>query len=128
MHLRIPPPTFELLRAEILEASEGRARCRFVASESMTNPIGVVQGGILAAMLDDTMGPAMMAYGRPFTTVDLHVNYLGSAHAEEPLVGEAEVVKVGRSQAYVEAGLRRESDGRLVARASQVALFLDEKT
>ncbi|QHG64528.2 PaaI family thioesterase [Pseudomonas putida] len=34
---------------------------RFHASESFTNPLGKVQGGMLAAMLDDCMGPAIYA-------------------------------------------------------------------
>ena len=38
---------------------------------------------------------------------------------------EAVVVKHGRSQAYVEATLTRESGGEIVARATAVNLFLD---
>ena len=35
---------------------------------SFSNPIGVVQGGFLAAMLDDTLGPALAPTSSPHLT------------------------------------------------------------
>jgi acyl-coenzyme A thioesterase 13 len=125
--LRLPPPTFEYLNGEVLDEAPGRFRCRFRPTEEMTNPWGAVQGGILAAFFDDTMGPAVVsvASGRGFTTVSLNLSYLRSAKPGEPVVCEAVVVKHGRTQAYVEASLTRESDGSLLARATAVQLFLE---
>lgn len=125
--MRLPPPTFEYLNGEVLEKAPGRFRCRFLPTEEMTNPWGAVQGGILAAFFDDTMGPAVVsvADGRGFTTVSLNVSYLRAARPGEPVVCEAVVVKHGRTQAYVEASLTRESDEALLARATAVQLFLD---
>ncbi len=124
---RLPPPTFEYLNGEVLEQLPGRVRCLFRPTEEMTNPWGAVQGGILAAFFDDTMGPAVVsvASGRGFTTVSLNLSYLRAAKPGEPVVCEAVVVKHGRTQAYVEASLTRESDGALLARATAVQLFLD---
>ena len=128
--MKLPPPTFEYLNGELLEQAPGRVRCRFRPTEEMTNPLGAVQGGILAAFFDDTMGPAVVsvADGRGFTTVSLNVSYLRSVRPGEPVVCEAVVVKHGRTQAYVEASLARESDGALLARATAVQLFLDPAT
>ncbi|MFN7985943.1 MAG: PaaI family thioesterase [Thermoanaerobaculia bacterium] len=127
MKPQVPPPTYEFLNAETIEESPGRVRCRFRPTEAMTNPWGAVQGGILAAFFDDTMGPAVfsIAEGRGFTTVSLNVSYLRASRPGEPVVCEAEVVKHGRTQAYVEASLTREADGALLARASAVQLFLE---
>ena len=127
MSPRLPPPTFEYLNGEVLEQTPGTVRCRFRPTEEMTNPWGAVQGGILAAFFDDTMGPAVVsvASGRGFTTVSLNVSYLRAARPGEPVVCEATVVKHGRTQAYVEAALTRESDGTLLARATAVNLFLE---
>ncbi len=128
--MKLPPPTFEYLNGEMLEQTPGRVRCRFRPTEEMTNPLGAVQGGILAAFFDDTMGPAVVsiAGGRGFTTVSLNVSYLRATKPGEPVVCEAVVVKHGRTQAYVEASLARESDGALLARATAVQLFLDPAT
>lgn len=38
-----------------------KAYVEFDASTSLTNPIGTIQGGMLSAMLDDCMGPAVYA-------------------------------------------------------------------
>lgn len=124
---RLPPPTFEYLNGEVLEQAPGKVRCLFRPTEEMTNPWGAVQGGILAAFFDDTMGPAVVsiANGRGFTTVSLNVTYLRATRPGEPVVCEATVVKHGRTQAYAEATLTRESDGELLARATSVNLFLE---
>ena len=123
--LRLPPPTFQLLGAELLEAAEGRARVRFVPGHDTTNPAGLVQGGILAACLDDVMGPAVFSLGRDgfFVTVSMTVSFLGKAEPGRPLVGEATVVRAGRRHLFVEARLVRESDGAEVARASATSLL-----
>jgi len=125
--MRLPPPTFEYLNGELVEQAPGHVRCRFRPTEEMTNPLGAVQGGILAAFFDDTIGPAVVsvANGRGFTTVSLNVTYLRAAKPGEPVVCEATVVKHGRTQAYAEATLTRESDGALLARATSVNLFLE---
>jgi len=81
-----------------------------------------VQGGFLAAMLDDTMGPAMFIYseGRLFTpTIELHVSFLSPARAG-PLYGEGQVVQAGKSVAFLEGKLM-DLSGVVVARATASA-------
>ena len=82
--LCIPPPTFQLLGAELLEAAGGRARVRFVPGHDTTNPAGLLQGGILAACLDDVMGPAVFSLGREgfFVTVSMKNGILKCSPAE----------------------------------------------
>lgn len=123
--LRIPPPTFQLLGAEILEAADGRARVRFVPGHDTTNPAGLVQGGMLAACLDDVMGPAVFSLGREvfFVTVSMTVSFLGKAEPGHALLGEATVVRAGRRHLSIEARLVRESDGAEVARATATSLL-----
>lgn len=123
--LRIPPPTYQLLGAELLEAAEGRARVRFVPGPETANPAGLVQGGILVACLDDAMGPAVFSLGREgfFVTVSMSVSFLGKALPANALVGEATVVRAGRRHLLVEARLVRETDGAEVARASATSLL-----
>jgi len=54
-----PPPAAQLLGWKVLEAEpvSGRIRVQFEATAAFTNPLGKVQGGFLAAMLDETLGP-----------------------------------------------------------------------
>ncbi len=76
-----PPPAAELLGWRLVEADpdEGTIEVAFTATEQFLNPAGTVQGGFLAAMLDDTLGPAVMATlgdGEWAPTTDLHVQFL----------------------------------------------------
>ncbi|WP_140725864.1 MULTISPECIES: PaaI family thioesterase [Gammaproteobacteria] len=54
----------------------------FDATASFTNPLGHIQGGILSAMLDDTMGPAVyatMPINRMALTVESKTNFVNPA-------------------------------------------------
>ena len=55
------PPSARLLgwTLRAIDPAAGTIEVGFTADERFTNPAGTVQGGILAAMLDDTQGPAL---------------------------------------------------------------------
>ena len=115
------PPCAELLGWQVVDArpADGWIRIAFEARREFTNPAGFVQGGFLAAMLDDTMGPAVFAHteGRLYCpTIDLHVSFLSPAKPGR-LYGEGQVVQLGRSIGFIEGKLMTE-DGTLVARAT----------
>ena len=100
-------------------------RVQFTARPEFTNPVGDVQGGFLAAMLDDTMGPAIVSTleaGEFAPTLEMKINYLKAARPGV-LVGEAHVVKRGRAVAFAAGELRDES-GDLVATATATALIV----
>jgi uncharacterized protein (TIGR00369 family) len=78
------PPSAKLLGWHLLDArpKEGWIKVGFDGNAEFCNPAGFVQGGLLAAMLDDTMGPAvlMMTEGKLYTTtIGLTVNFLAPA-------------------------------------------------
>ena len=118
------PPCAELLGWELVEArpADGWIRMRFEGRQEFTNPAGFIQGGFLAAMLDDTMGPAMFVYseGRFFTpTIEMHVSFLAPARPG-PLYGEGQVLQAGKSIAFLEGKLM-DLDGTVIARATASA-------
>ena len=119
-----PPPAAELLGWKLVEVDpdEGRIEVAFTASEQFLNPAGTVQGGFLAAMLDDTLGPALVATlgdGEWAPTTDLHVQFLRPA-APGALRGSGRVIRRGRDVAFL-AGELRDADGELVATATATA-------
>src|SRR5207237_10315546 len=65
------PPSSRLLGWHVLDArpKDGWIRIGFDGKRDFCNPAGFVQGGILSAMLDDTMGPAVltMTSGKLYT-------------------------------------------------------------
>ncbi len=77
-------------------------------------------------MLDDCLGPAawIMTGGERHTaTVDMSVSFLAPARPG-PLFGEGQVLKLGRTIAFLEARLFGADEG-LVAQATSTARLVD---
>jgi uncharacterized protein (TIGR00369 family) len=86
------------------------------------NPAGVIQGGLLAGMLDDTLGPALVATlseGEWAPTTDLHVQVLSPAQPGR-LIGRGRVVRRGGQVAFL-AGELCDEHGNLLATATATA-------
>jgi len=122
------PPSSKLLGWHLIDArpAEGWIRIGFVGRQEFCNPTGFIQGGILSAMLDDTMGPAVfvMTEGRLFTsTISLTVNFLSPAKPG-PIVGEATVTQLGKTIAFVEGKLMA-ADNAVLATATTSARLVE---
>ena len=122
------PPSSRLLGWHLLDArpGDGWVRIGFDGKPEFCNPAGFIQGGMLSAMLDDTMGPAVlvMSEGRLYTTtITMTVNFLSPAKPG-PIIGEARVTQLGKTIAFVEARLTAE-DGTLLATASASERLLE---
>jgi uncharacterized protein (TIGR00369 family) len=114
------PPAAELLgwQLQSINPAEGTIDVRFHAREEFRNPVGDIQGGILAAMLDDTMGRALVATLPPdrfAPTLEMKVSFLAPAKVG-PLWGHGRVIKVGGTIGFVEAELVDRA-GTMIARA-----------
>jgi uncharacterized protein (TIGR00369 family) len=126
---RVPmPPCAQLLgwTLEEIDPEAGTIRVAFDARAEFTNPIGAVQGGLLTAMLDDTMGPALVATLEPGTfapTLELKVNFLRPARPGR-LVGTGRVVHRGGSIAFL-AGELCDADGEVLATATATARIVN---
>ena len=119
-----PPPAARTLGWELVsvEPERGTIEVAFDASERFVNPAGVIQGGFLAAMLDDTLGPALVATlpeGQFAPTLDLHVQFLRPARPGR-LVGHGRVVHRGTQVCFL-SGELTDADGRTVAVATATA-------
>lgn len=122
------PPCAKLLGWHLLDArpEEGWIRVGFEGRQEFCNPAGFIQGGMLSAMLDDTMGPAVfiMTGGRLYTTtISMTVNFLAAARPG-PIVAEARVTQLGKTIAFMEAKLVAE-DGTMLATATANARLIE---
>jgi uncharacterized protein (TIGR00369 family) len=122
------PPSSKLLGWRLLDArpGDGWVRIGFDGKQEFCNPAGFVQGGILTAMLDDTMGPAVfvMTEGKLYTaTITMTVNFLAPAKPG-PIVGEADVTQLGKTIAFV-AGRLMAEDGTVLATATASARLIE---
>ena len=91
--------------------------------EGHCNSRGLVHGGFIAALADNTMGytagQAMRSDGRDIkslVTINLSVDYLGAAKLGQWMSWEPHLIKATRTIAFVEALVK--ADGTPVARAN----------
>ena len=124
----VPPPSSKLLGWHVLDArpADGWVRIGFEGKPDFCNPAGFVQGGILSAMLDDTMGPAVFVIteGKLYTaTISMTVNFLSPAKPGR-IVGEATVRQLGKTIAFVEGRLMAD-DGTVLATATTSARLVE---
>jgi uncharacterized protein (TIGR00369 family) len=127
---RPAPPAAQLLGWRLISFDKDKATINigFEGKQEFCNPMGAIQGGILTAMLDDTMGPAAMIAldGKGFAqTLELKTSYLSSA-APGRLIGEGRVLKQGREVMFLQGSLKDEK-GRLIAEASATARIVPFK-
>ena len=114
------PPCAALLGWTLIDADEatGAIRVSFAARPEFCNPGGTIQGGFLAAMLDDTLGPTVLVRtgGAQYcATIDLHVSFLAPARPGA-LTGHGRIAQLGKTIAFLEGELV-DADGRIVAKA-----------
>jgi uncharacterized protein (TIGR00369 family) len=121
------PPCAELLGWSLIDfdTPKGWAKVTFETRPEFLNGSGFVQGGFVAAMLDDTMGPAVLvaSEGRSYVvTIGMQVQFLRPARPGK-FVCEGLVLQMGTSVAFIEARLR-DGDDMLVATATSSARLM----
>jgi len=110
---------FEFVDADV---ARGTIDLAFTATEAFTNPAGNVLGAFVAAMLYDTLGPALLATLQPDqfqSTLDLNVHFLRPVRPGR-LTGKGRVVHREGDIAFLEASLF-DSGGSVIANATATA-------
>ena len=103
---------FQFVTADV---ENGTIEVAFTATEDFTNPMGNVLGAFLAAMLYDTVGPALLATleaGQFLSTLDLNVRFLRPARPGR-MVGRGRVAQRAGDIAHLEASLIDSNDTTL---------------
>ncbi len=121
----LPPPPAAVLLGVVFKAVDGEAgtvEVEFEAKPEFTNPAGSVQGGFLAAMLDDTLGPALTATlnrGEFAPTLNLNVSFERAGKVGR-IVGKGRVLRRGKDICFLAGELYQ--DGERIASATATAM------
>jgi len=115
----LPPPVFETMEGEFLsfDLEVGLLRTRFPIKSAYLNPYGTMQGGMIAAAVDNTLGPLSVLVAPPNVTRRLEMKY---SRATTPSLGFILVEGVYLGRAGQELSFRaevRDPQGNLLARA-----------
>ena len=100
-------------------ARDGRAGMTWAPTPDMANPFGSVHGGIIATLIDEACGAALMpsieAASAP--TVSLRVEYLHPVTIGGTYTVASEIVRRGRAMAIVDAQVL-DGEGTVLARGT----------
>ena len=118
----------EFMNGSVVAVDEtgGTATVRFLPPAGTTNPHGGVQGGFVAAMVDDAVSLATWFAGneRAFVTASLACYYLRPVPAGSPLLVRCDLVRAGRRQAVFDAVVTAEGSDEVLVKAVQTQQFL----
>ncbi|TGM94486.1 PaaI family thioesterase [Leptospira licerasiae] len=123
--LQVPPPAFKELSGEFVSYVRKKEMvCSFYVEPRFSNPMGVFQGGFLAAAFDNTFGPlCYLAAGKPTTTLELSVSYIRMVKENQRITVQAKVVARGNQHIYLE-GEAFDEEGKLLAKSTTQVLIL----
>lgn len=130
-------PSTILLGGTLRHIGIGEAWVDYPIKHELTNPIGMIQGGFLAAIIDDTIGLAFFSMEPKymFTTTNLNVNYLFGAREGEIIRAKANVIRMGKKIANFECKVYNakneviaSSTTNLVVTTVKAVAFVDFKT
>lgn len=118
VQVELPPPAAKAFDIVFDEYVPGRSLTAAVTvSGEYLNAAGVLQGGFLAAIFDNLIGPlSYLVAGGPATTLELSTHFLRPALPGDRLTLQAVVRKAGRAAIYIAAEAHN-GDGKLVATA-----------
>jgi uncharacterized protein (TIGR00369 family) len=125
--VQVPPNCDLTLGMVCLDKSEpGRTVWRMDAHERFANPVGIIQGGFLAAMADSAMGASSVTWAKDrkvfSANAEMKVSFLKPARAGTVLTCNAWVISGGQRACFVEAEVV-DDDGVLVLKASSTYLL-----
>ena len=122
------PPNCDLTLGMVCldKATPGRTVWRMVADERFANPVGIVQGGFVAAFADSAMGAASLTFARErkvfSANAEMKISFLKAVTVGSTLTCTATVISGGNRAAFVEAEVV-DHDERLVAKATSTYLL-----
>ena len=84
----VPPPVFKAMQAEFqdFDAEKNSLSVRFPVLGSWLNPYGMVQGGMVAAAIDNAIGPLSVLVAPPNVTRHMELKYSRAVTSETEFI------------------------------------------
>jgi uncharacterized protein (TIGR00369 family) len=97
-------------------------------AKAHTNARGLVHGGLIASLADNSMGYSCAQatnWTTSFVTVSLSVDYVGSAKIGQWLAAECEVIRTGSTLCFAQSLIK--ADDAVIARANATFRVVPKK-
>jgi uncharacterized protein (TIGR00369 family) len=117
--MQIPPPIFNLMEGRIESYTPGQSlTTSFPVKEDYYNPLGRMQGGMIATAIDNTYGPlSFLVGGGAAVTLSMNLDYVRGITAGRRLTVTASVISRSRTNLILGAEAT-DHRGKLVARST----------
>ena len=124
----IPPPVFAAMEGKFLtcDRDAGTLTTRFPVLEAHLNPYGAMQGGMVAAAVDNTLGPLSMLVAPPNVTRRLQIKYSRPATPELGYITVNAKLQERKGRWLRFTADVRDPEGALLARALATHWIVDE--
>lgn len=124
----IPPPVFEFMQGQFIDFDPEAQRLitRFPVKYEYLNPYKTMQGGLIAAAMDNTLGPLSMLVAPPNVTRKLEIKYNRPVQADQTHINvQAVLTHRENRHLHFQVEVRSEA-GELIARGKAMHWILDE--
>lgn len=113
-----PSPYMNWLKPVVMSAEAGRLVFSYIVRKEMTNPYGILHGGVTAGIIDDLIGATVYSLGlsNAFTTVNNSIDYFAPAKEGDLIRAEASIVKRGRKIINLQCEIFLPAKERLIAK------------
>ncbi len=108
--IKIPPNVFMEMEGELIEYKPGKSlTVKFPVKEKYQNPFGYMQGGMVVAAVDNTIGPLSMLEASPSVTSQLNTTFIRPIGADQDYIYiTAEVIEKTKRNLHVQADVRND--------------------
>ncbi len=113
-----PSPFMHWLKPVIRRAEYGALKFEYLIRKEMTNPMGVLHGGVTAGIIDDIIGATVFAMNlsRPYTTINNCIDYFAPAREGDLIEAHTTLVKRGEQILNLQCEVWLPAKKRLIAR------------
>jgi uncharacterized protein (TIGR00369 family) len=121
-----PSPFSNWLKGKILEVNEDSIAVEFVVREEMTNPVKLLHGGMIAAIMDDMIGMTIFVNGMKqfYFSVNLHVDFHSNVRVGTAVIARTKLIKKSSRLVQAECNLYGPGE-QLLARGTSNLISTD---
>ena len=127
-------PFFNLIGLEVLDAEPGRSTTSIAFRPDLTQPFGIIHGGVIATLIDTGIAHALLLTerfqqlrqeGGALVSVDLRVKYFRPV-SEGTMRCESVITRMGRQVIHAESVVTNDA-GKEVARGDSIYMVVPGK-
>ena len=113
-------PAGNWLEHRLDKIEQGKATISLTVKHDMANPFGNLHGGMMAVIMDETIGWSVLSLEseQHYTSLNLNVDFLYGISEGEQLTCTATVIRHGKKVIHVACEVHHAQKGTLLARAS----------